>query len=93
MSKSEGNFIRPGKHGSQVVLDPEFLLFHSLYMSDGKTIVKSGITVGQAIGAIAFAQIKEKMPDLADKCNAAKIEFKDGKFVVCFADSVDNLNF
>ena len=34
-----------------------------------------------------------KLPHLADKCNAAKIEFRDGKFVVCFADSVDNLVF
>jgi hypothetical protein len=93
VSKSEGNFIRPGEHGSQVVLDPEFLLRHSLYMSDGKTIVKSGVTLGQAIEAIAFAHIKEKMPDLADKCNAARIEFKDGKFVVCFADSIENLSF
>lgn len=89
---SKNNFIRPGKHGSQVVLDPEFLLCHSLYMSDGRTVVKSSITLGQAIEAIAFAHIKEKMPDLADKCNAAKIEFKDGKFVVCFADSVDHLS-
>jgi len=51
------------------------------------------MTLGQAIEAIAFAHIKAKMPELADKCNAARIEFKDGKFVVCFADSLDNLIF
>jgi len=93
MSKNNGNFIRPGKHGSQVVLDPEFLLVHALYMPDGETIVRSNMTLGQAIEAIALAHIKLKMPHLAEKCNAAKIEFKDGKFVVCFADSIDNLSF
>jgi hypothetical protein len=93
MLKSKNNFIRPGKHGSQVVLDPDFLLCHALYMPDGETITKSNMTLGQAIEAIAFAHVKAKMPDLADKCNAAKIEFKDGKFVVCFADSIDNLVF
>ena len=48
MSKNNGNFIRPGKHGSQVVLDPDFLLCHALYMPDGQTVVKSNMTVGQA---------------------------------------------
>lgn len=93
MSKSNGNSIKPRQHGPQVVLDPDFLLCHALYMPDGETIIKSNMTLGQAIEAIAFAHIKVKMPHLADKCNAAKIEFRDGKFVVCFADSVDNLSF
>jgi hypothetical protein len=93
MLASKNNFIRPGKHGSQVTLDPGFLLGHQLYMPDGETIVKSNMTLGQAIEAIAFAHVKLKMPHLADKCNAAKIEFADGKFVVCFADSIDNLSF
>jgi hypothetical protein len=93
MSKNKNNFIRPGEHGSQVVLDPEFLLCHALYMPNGETVVKSNMTLGQAIEAIAFAHIKARMPHLADKCNAAKIEFKDGRFVVCFADSIDNLSF
>jgi hypothetical protein len=61
-------------------------------MPDGETVVKSNMTLGQAIEAIAFAHIKVKMPHLAKKCNAAKIEFIDGKFVVCFADNIDNLN-
>jgi hypothetical protein len=91
--KSKNNYIRPAKHGSQVVLDPDFLLCHALYMPDGETVVRSNMTLGQAIEAIAFAHIKAKMPELANKCNAAKIEFKDGKFVVCFADSLDNLSF
>ena len=93
MLKSKSNFIRPSEHGSQVVLDPEFLICHALYMPDGETTVKSNMTLGQAIEAIALAHIKAKMPYLADKCNAAKIEFKDGNFVVCFADSIDNLSF
>ena len=93
MSTSRGNFIRPGKHGSQVTLDPDYLLRHPLYMPDGQTMVKSNMTLGQAIEAIALAHIKTKMPHLADKCNAVKIEFQDGKFVVCFADSLDNLTF
>jgi hypothetical protein len=33
------------------------------------------------------------MPHLASKCHAAKIEFTDGKFIVSFADSLDNLSF
>ena len=93
MSTNKSNFIRPGKHGSQVVLDPEFLLCHALYMPNGETVVKSNMTLGQAIEAIAFAHIKARMPQLADKCNAAKIEFRDGRFIVCFADSIDNLSF
>jgi hypothetical protein len=93
MLMNKNNFIRPGEHGSQVTLDPGFLLSHRLYMPDGETVVRSNMTLGQAIEAIAFAHIKLKMPHLADKCNAAKIEFTDGKFVVCFADSIDNLSF
>jgi hypothetical protein len=93
MSNNNGNVIRPRKHGSQVVLDPDYLLCHALYMPDGQTVVQSNMTLGQAIEAIAFAHIKAKLPHLADKCNAAKIEFKDGKFVVCFADTIDNLVF
>jgi hypothetical protein len=93
VSKSKGNFIRPAEHGSQVVLDPDFLLTHALYMPDGKTVVRSNMTLGQAIEAIAYAHIKAKQPELGDKCKVARIEFKDGKFVVTFADSVDHLSF
>lgn len=90
---TKDNFIRPDKHGSQVTLDPGFLLSHALYMPDGETIIRSNMTLGQAIEAIAFAHIKAKMPHLADKCNAAKIEFRDGKFIVSFADELNNLSF
>jgi hypothetical protein len=93
MSINNGNSIKPREHGSQVVLDPDFLLKHALYMPDGETVVKSNMTLGQAIGAIAFAHVKAKMPHLAAKCNAARIEFRDGKFIVSFADSADNLIF
>ena len=91
MSKSNGNSIRPREHGSQVVLDPKFLLRHALYMPDGERIIKSNMTLGQAIEAIALAHIKAKMPQLAGKCKVAKIEFADGKFIVSFADNVENL--
>jgi hypothetical protein len=91
MSKSNGNSIRPREHGSEVVLDPNFLLRHALYMPDGETVVKSNMTLGQAIEAIAFAHVKARLPHLADKCNAAKIEYRDGKFIVSFADRVENL--
>ena len=37
MSKNNGNSIRPREHGSQVILDPNFLLRHALYMPDGAT--------------------------------------------------------
>lgn len=93
MSKTNGNFIKQREHGSQVVLDPNFLLRHALYMPDGETVVRSNMTLGQAVEAIAFAHIKARMPHLAGKCNVAKIEFADGKFVVSFADSTDNLIF
>jgi hypothetical protein len=73
------------------VLDPNFLLTHALYMPDGKTVVRSKMTLGQAIEAIAFAYIKAKAPELGDKCNVARIEFRDGKFVVSFADSIGYL--
>lgn len=93
MLKSTSNSIKQREHGSQVVLDPSFLLGHALYMPDGERVVRSNMTLGQAIEAIALAHVKARMPHLAAKCNAAKIEFKDGKFVVSFADSVDNLSF
>ena len=93
MSVNNGNSIKSCEHGSQVVLDPNFLLRHALYMPNGETVVNSGMTLGQAIEAIAFAHIKARMPHLAGKCNAAKIEFKDGKFIVSFADSLDHLTF
>ena len=93
MSKSKGNCIRPGKHGSQVTLDPSFLLGHALYLPDGETIIESNMTLGQAIEAIAFAHIKAKKPELGDKCNVARIEFKDGNFIVSFTNNADNLSF
>ena len=93
MLKTSSNSIKPREHGSQVVLDPDFLLRHALYMPDGETVVRSNMTLGQAIEAIALAHIKARMPHLASKCHAAKIEFTDGKFVVSFADSLDNLSF
>ena len=75
------------------MLDPNFLLTHALYMPDGETIVRSNMTLGQAIEAIAFAHIKARKPELGNQCNVARIEFKDGKFIITFADSVDNLSF
>ena len=91
MSKNNGNSIRPREHGSQVILDPNFLLRHALYMPDGEHIVKSSMTLGQAIEAIALAHVKASMPQLACKCKVAKIEFVEGKFIVSFADNVENL--
>jgi hypothetical protein len=91
VSKNNGNSIKPREHGSQVVLDPNFLLRHALYMPDGEHVMKSNMTLGQAIEAIALAHIKARMPQLEGKCQVAKIEFADGKFVVTFADNVENL--
>jgi hypothetical protein len=90
---SKRNKIRPGEHGIKVELDPDFLLTHALYMPDGETIVRSNMTLGQAIEAIAYAYIKAMKLELGDKCNVARIEFTDGRFLVSFADSVDNLSF
>jgi hypothetical protein len=87
------NNIKPGPNGAQVTLDPGFLLTHATYMPDGETVIKSHMTVGQIIEAIAFAYIKARKPELGDKCRVARIEFKGGKFIVSFADSVDNLSF
>ena len=39
------------------------------------------------------AHIKAKKPDLGDQCNVARIELKEGKFVVSFADALENLSF
>jgi hypothetical protein len=85
------NKISPREHGVEVTLDPEFLLKHALYMPDGETIVKSNMTLGQAIEAIALAHVKAKLPHLAGKCACATIKFKDGKFEVSFGESIDNL--
>jgi hypothetical protein len=90
---SKRNRIQPSKHGINVELDPNFLLTHALYMPDGETVIRSNMTLGQAIEAIAYAYIKAMKPELGDKCNVARIEFKDGKFVVTFVDSVDHLSF
>ena len=90
---SKKNSIKPREHGVDVTLDPSFLLSHALYMPDGETIVKSNMTVGQAVEAIAYAHIKAKLPHLADRCNCATILFEGGKFHVKFADSHENLTF
>ena len=90
---SKKNSIKPREHGVDVMLDPAFLLSHALYMLDGETVSKSNMTLGQAIEAIAFAHIKAKMPQLADRCNCARIEFREGKFFVLFADASYNLTF
>jgi hypothetical protein len=87
------NLIQPRQHGVEVRLDPAFLLKHALYMPDGETISKSNMTLGQAIEAIAFAHIKAKFPHLAERCRHARIEFKDGKFTVDFADRLETLTF
>jgi hypothetical protein len=42
--KTSSNSIKPREHGSQVVLDPNFLLGHALYMPDGETVVRSNMT-------------------------------------------------
>jgi len=76
-----------------VELDPNFLLNHALYMPDGERIIKSHMTLGQAIEAIAFAHIKAKKPELGDMCNVARIVFTGGKFIVTFSDSLDHLSF
>ena len=78
MSKNNGNSIRPREHGSQVILDPNFLLRHALYMPDGEHIVKSSMTLGQAIEAIALAHVKARMPQLAGKCKVALTAFAQG---------------
>lgn len=93
MTKTNGNSIKSCENGSQVILDPNFLMKHALYLPDGETVVKSNMTLGQAIGAIAFAHIKARTPHLAGRCNVAKIEFADGKFVVNFAERPEHLNF
>jgi hypothetical protein len=87
------NNIKPKEHGVEVILDPSFLINHALYMPDGETIVKSNMTIGQAIEAIALAHVKAKLPHLVDRCKIARIEFKEDKFLVWFADSVEDLTF
>ncbi len=87
------NSINPKPHGVDVILDPDFLIGHALYMPDGETIIKASMTLGQAIEAIAFAHIKAKLPHLADRCQNARIKFENGKFTVNFADSIDTLTF
>ena len=87
------NKIRPSEHGVRVELDPNYLINHATYMPDGETIIRSNMTLGQMIEAIAFAHINQKLPEKKDLCRAATIKFEDGRFIVIFADSVDNLTF
>jgi hypothetical protein len=91
--KKKPNLITPKPHGVEVLLDPNFLLKHALYMPDGETISKSNMTLGQAIEAIALAHIKAKFPDLAERCKLARIKYENGKFTVDFADSLESLTF
>lgn len=85
------NRIRKTEHGVDVVLDPNWLLNHKLYMPDGETVSKSNMTLGQAIEAIAYAHINAKMPESKDKCSVARIAFKNGRFYITFVESVDHL--
>jgi hypothetical protein len=87
------NLITPKQHGVEVKLDPNFLLKHALYLPDGEHISKSNMTLGQAIEAIALAYIKLNFPHLAERCRHARIEYRDGKFNVSFADSIETLTF
>lgn len=87
------NTIRPLEHGADVTLDPAYLLQHALYMPDGEVIVQSNMTLGQAIEAIALAHIKARLPHLVDRCKIARIEFQGDRFVIKFADTVDQLTF
>ena len=87
------NNIKPKEHGVDVTLDPDFLLTHVTYMPDGETIIRSQMTLGQMIEAIAFAHIKQKLPDKAGLCKMARVKFEHGKFYVSFADSIDTLSF
>ena len=85
------NSIKPNPHGVDVVLDPEWLLRHVLYLPDGKTMHKSGMTVGQGIEAIALARVNVTAPQPHEKFRVAKVEFKEGKFHVHFAEDLDHL--
>ena len=38
------NKISPQEHGTEVTLDPEFLLKHALYMPDGETFATPGLS-------------------------------------------------
>jgi hypothetical protein len=90
-STPKKNNIHPTEHGVDVTLDPGFLLRHALYLPDGETIIKSNMTLGQAIEAIAFAHIKAKLPHLAAHCVSATIVFQDDKFLIKFVDNADKL--
>jgi hypothetical protein len=90
---SKRNSIKPRQHGVDVVLDLGFLINHALYLPDGETIHKSYMMLGQAVEAIAFVYIKVYKSELADKCQAARIKFEDGKFIVSFAEGLDHLSF
>lgn len=90
---SKKNKIRAREHGVDVTLDPGFLINHALYMPDGETVIRSNMTLGQVVEAIAFAHIKAKLPQLAERCGHARIKFDDGKFQVSFADNIENLSF
>ena len=59
------------------------------FLPNGDTV----FTVGQDIQAIGFAHIKAKKSELGGKCHFARIEFMDGKFLVSFTDTEDNLSF
>jgi len=85
------NNIKPNPHGVEVTLDPEWLLNHAVYMPDGKTVHKSNITLGQVIEFIALARLNVTAPQPKENVRFAKIEFRDGKFHVHFAEDVDYL--
>lgn len=60
---------------------------------DDKPIAISTKTPGQAVEEIAFAHIKAKLPDLADRCANARVKFEDGKFHGSFAEGIEHLAF
>ena len=92
MSKKP-NLIKPRDNGVEVLLDPNFLLRHALYMPDGETISKSNMTLGQAIEAIAFAHIKAKPPHLAERCRQRQDRVRGWQVHRSFADSLETLTF
>jgi hypothetical protein len=49
------------------------------------------MSFGQAVEANAFAQILHRAPHMKHKCKVARISFEGDKFIVIFAEKLEDL--
>lgn len=83
--------IKPKNNTVVVELTPQELLTKPIFDRDGSRMAKTGLNFYHAIQGYAFVALYNKAPKLFKKFKTSTVDFKDGRFVITFADSLDDL--